>query len=80
MSRMTSSGALATNSTTGSSRTGELTSSPPIYMEVHFLVDIQIIPQPDEAVPSEATPRLEEGKPWWRRGIKGSERASLDLL
>ena len=80
MSRVTSFGAQATNSTMGSSLTGGLTSSPPIYMEVHFLVDIRIIPQPYEAVSAEAALGLEEGEPWRRGGVKGSEGALLDLL
>ena len=49
-------------------------------MEVHFLVDIRIIPQPYEAVSAEAALGLEEGEPWRRGGVKGSEGALLDLL
>ena len=54
--------------------------APGIYVEVHFLIDIRVIPEPDEAVPAEAAFGLEEGEPWWRRGVKRPEGALLDLL
>jgi hypothetical protein len=80
MSRMTSSSAQPANSMMDPGGREISPPQPVIYMEIHFLVDIRIIPEPDEAAPAKTTLGLEEGNPWWRRGVKSSQDAPLDLL